>query len=32
MSLFDRLGQEAGIRTAVDDFYVRVVADPQLAP
>jgi hemoglobin len=32
MSLFERLGQEAGIRTAVDDFYVRVVADPQLAP
>ena len=32
MSLYERLGQEAGIRTAVDDFYVRVVADPQLAP
>ncbi|WP_138759207.1 group I truncated hemoglobin [Modestobacter altitudinis] len=32
MSLFERLGQEAGIGTAVDDFYVRVVADPQLAP
>jgi hemoglobin len=32
MSLFERLGQEAGIRTAVEDFYVRVVADPQLAP
>jgi hemoglobin len=32
MSLFERLGQEAGIRTAVDDFYVRVLADPQLAP
>ena len=32
MSLYERLGQEVGIRTAVDDFYVRVVADPQLAP
>jgi hemoglobin len=32
MSLFERLGQEAGIRTAVDDFYVRVVSDPELAP
>jgi hemoglobin len=32
MSLYERLGQEAGIRTAVDDFYVRVVGDPELAP
>jgi hemoglobin len=32
MSLYDRLGQEVGIRTAVDDFYLRVVSDPQLAP
>ena len=32
MSLYDRLGQEVGIRTAVDDFYVRVVSDPRLAP
>ena len=32
MSLYARLGQEAGIRTAVDDFYTRVVGDPQLAP
>jgi hemoglobin len=32
MTLYERLGQQAGIRTAVDDFYVRVVADPQLAP
>jgi truncated hemoglobin YjbI len=31
MSLYERLGREAGIRTAVDDFYVRVVADPELA-
>ena len=31
MSLYARLGQEAGIRTAVDDFYERVVGDPQLA-
>src|SRR3954464_9751694 len=32
MSLYQRLGQEVGIRTAVDDFYVRVVSDPELAP
>ena len=32
MSLYERLGQEVGIRNAVEDFYVRVVADPQLAP
>lgn len=32
MSLYERLGQQAGIRAAVDDFYVRVVADPELAP
>ncbi|MEU2350963.1 group 1 truncated hemoglobin [Modestobacter sp. NPDC049651] len=30
MSLYERLGREVGIRTAVDDFYERVVADPQL--
>jgi hemoglobin len=27
MSLFERLGQEQGIRAAVDDFYERVVGD-----
>jgi hemoglobin len=32
MSLYERLGQEVGIRTAVDDFYARLVADPQVAP
>jgi hemoglobin len=32
VSLYERLGQEVGIRTAVDDFYRRVVADPELAP
>ena len=31
MSLYERLGQQVGIRTAVDDFYQRVVGDPQLA-
>jgi hemoglobin len=31
MSLYARLGQEAGIGTAVDAFYARVVGDPQLA-
>ncbi|WP_138735769.1 group I truncated hemoglobin [Modestobacter excelsi] len=32
MSLYQRLGQEVGIRTAVDDFYERLVGDPQVAP
>src|SRR3954462_7482190 len=31
MAIFDRLGQEQGIRAAVDDFYERVVGDPALA-
>jgi hemoglobin len=30
VSVYERLGQEVGIRKAVDDFYERVVADPQL--
>jgi hemoglobin len=30
MSIYETLGQEVGIRTAVDDFYTRVLADPQL--
>ena len=32
MSLYDSLGQQAGISTAVDQFYVRVLGDPSLAP
>ena len=32
MSLYDQLGQQAGIATAVDQFYVRVLGDPSLAP
>ncbi|MGY1618768.1 group 1 truncated hemoglobin [Geodermatophilus sp. SYSU D00691] len=32
MSIYERLGEEQGIRAAVDDFYERVVGDPQLAP
>lgn len=32
MSLYDQLGQQAGITTAVDHFYVRVLGDPSLAP
>ena len=32
MSLYDQLGQQAGITTAVNDFYVRVLGDPSLAP
>jgi hemoglobin len=31
MSLYERLGREVGIGTAVDDFYARLVADPELA-
>jgi hemoglobin len=30
MSLYERLGQDVGIRTAVDEFYDRVTGDPQL--
>ncbi len=29
---FERLGGESGIRTAVDRFYARVLADPRLTP
>jgi hemoglobin len=32
MSLYERLGREVGISAAVDDFYRRVLGDPQLAP
>jgi hemoglobin len=32
MSIYEQLGQEHGIRTAVDDFYQRVLADPALQP
>ena len=32
LSLYDQLGQQAGISTAVDEFYVRVLGDPSLAP
>jgi hemoglobin len=32
VSLYDQLGQQAGITTAVDHFYVRVLGDPSLAP
>lgn len=31
MTIYDVLGREAGIRTAVDDFYDRVLADDRLA-
>jgi hemoglobin len=30
MSIYATLGEEVGIRTAVDDFYQRLLADPQL--
>jgi hemoglobin len=32
MSIYEQLGQEHGIRTAVEDFYRRVLADPALQP
>jgi hemoglobin len=32
MSIYERLGREQGIRSAVDDFYERIVADPELKP
>ena len=32
MSLYERLGQEQGIRAAVDEFYARVTGDPELKP
>ncbi|NHC12203.1 group I truncated hemoglobin [Motilibacter deserti] len=31
MSIYDVLGQEHGIRAAVDEFYRRVLGDPALA-
>ena len=31
-SLYDRLGGDAGIGSLVTAFYVRVLADPELAP
>jgi hemoglobin len=32
MSLYERLGEEQGIRAAVDQFYDRVTGDPELKP
>nr|WP_240897177.1 group 1 truncated hemoglobin [Kineococcus vitellinus] len=32
VSIYEQLGREQGIGTAVQEFYERVVADPQLAP
>lgn len=31
-SLYERIGGESGIESLVIDFYVRVMADPELAP
>lgn len=31
-SLYQALGYDVGIRAVVDDFYARVLADPQLSP
>lgn len=32
MSIYDTIGGADAVRAAVDDFYLRVLADPQLAP
>lgn len=32
MSIYDSIGGASAVRAAVDDFYVRVLADPKLAP
>lgn len=32
MSVYDEIGGAAAVSTAVDMFYARVVADPELAP
>lgn len=32
MSIFDAIGGGPAVAAAVDDFYVRVLADPALAP
>ena len=32
MSIYDSIGGAAAVRAAVDDFYDRVLADPDLAP
>ena len=31
-TVYEALGAEIGIRKAVDEFYARVVADPELQP
>jgi hemoglobin len=32
VSIYDSIGGGPAVRAAVDDFYARVLADPQLAP
>ena len=32
VTIYERLGAEGGVRRAVDEFYARVLADPELAP
>ncbi len=32
MTLYERIGGEPAVKAAVDDFYVRVLSDPMLAP
>ncbi|GAA3236120.1 group 1 truncated hemoglobin [Actinocorallia longicatena] len=32
MSIYDAIGGAGAVSVAVDDFYIRVMADPELAP
>lgn len=32
MTIYDSIGGAPAVQAAVDDFYLRVLADPQLAP
>jgi len=32
MTLYQRIGGEAAVNAAMDDFYIRVLSDPMLAP
>ncbi|MCK9898319.1 group 1 truncated hemoglobin [Frankia sp. AgB32] len=32
MSTYDAIGGSAAVKAAVDEFYVRVLADPEIAP
>lgn len=32
MTLYDRIGGQTAVRGAVEEFYIRVLSDPMLAP